>query len=149
MDYRPPKELPALKTGITYTRDFEIVEMSEMGADKSSAPFTTTTSYAVSTAPKLPTRYDRQRTAGQNWVDSFRRVRRSSQSSTGAVGHKGYYVTEGMDANNDRFYDLPAANARIANSALVRDLKGRHLQMIAIGGSIGKPLQYLLDTDCI
>lgn len=123
--------------------------MSEMGADKSSAPFTSTTSYAVSTAPRLPTRLDRQKTVGQNWVDSFRRVRRSSQSSTGAVGQQGYYVTEGMDANNDRFYDLPAANARIANSALVRDLKGRHLQMIAIGGSIGKLPRYDLSNNYI
>ena len=35
------------------------------------------------------------------------------------------------------YYDLHAANVGTANTSLVRELKGRHLQMIAIGGSIG------------
>ena len=36
-----------------------------------------------------------------------------------------------------RHYDTKAAMYNIANTQLVRRLKGRHLQMIAIGGSIG------------
>ncbi|KAK4186452.1 amino acid permease-domain-containing protein [Podospora australis] len=38
------------------------------------------------------------------------------------------------------YFDLHAANVNTANSQLSRELKGRHLQMIAIGGSIGTGL---------
>ncbi|KAJ9142101.1 General amino-acid permease GAP1 [Pleurostoma richardsiae] len=38
------------------------------------------------------------------------------------------------------YFDFDAAAARTANSGLARELKGRHLQMIAIGGSIGTGL---------
>jgi amino acid transporter len=37
-----------------------------------------------------------------------------------------------------RDFDLHAANVGTANTLLSRELKGRHLQMIAIGGSIGE-----------
>jgi amino acid transporter len=39
---------------------------------------------------------------------------------------------------NGRQYNAKAAAWNTANTPLVRRLKGRHLQMIAIGGSIGK-----------
>lgn len=130
------------KAGITFTRDFEIVEMSSLSSttnDKEQAAFNSTTSYAVSTVPR-PVRYANQKAAGQRWVDSFKQVEGSPE-----IIKDGYYVTEGMEEmprDPDRYYDLHAANARTANSALVRDLKGRHLQMIAIGGSIGTSYIY-------
>ncbi|EGX89486.1 general amino-acid permease GAP1 [Cordyceps militaris CM01] len=133
-----PSRSPS-KAGITFTRDFEIVEMSSLSTadkDKDHPPLNTA-SYAVSTAPR-PVRYANQKAAGQRWVDSFKPLEGSSE-----VIKDGYYVTEGMEEmprEPQRFYDLQAANARTANSALVRGLKGRHLQMIAIGGSIGTGL---------
>jgi len=36
-----------------------------------------------------------------------------------------------------RYYDIRQATLQTAHSGLARKLKGRHLQMIAIGGSIG------------
>jgi amino acid transporter len=39
---------------------------------------------------------------------------------------------------NGRVFDHKQAAFNTANTALVKKLKGRHLQMIAIGGSIGK-----------
>ncbi|KAH6971335.1 amino acid permease/ SLC12A domain-containing protein [Ilyonectria destructans] len=36
----------------------------------------------------------------------------------------------------ERYYDMRAANRKTATSALARDLKGRHLQMIAFGGAV-------------
>lgn len=39
---------------------------------------------------------------------------------------------------NGKVFDLEGAARATANTTLARKLKGRHLQMIAIGGSIGK-----------
>lgn len=41
-------------------------------------------------------------------------------------------------ASEHNVYNVRRAAVRTANTALVRQLKGRHLQMIAIGGSIGE-----------
>ncbi|KYK59078.1 amino acid permease [Drechmeria coniospora] len=127
----------AVQHAITCTRDFEVVEMTDLSASagKSSGQFPTTTAfYSVSTPTKTPG----GRSRGHRWVDSFRRVPGLPISS-----QQGYRPGDEMaDPSHarDRFYDLRAANARTANSALVRELKGRHLQMIAIGGSVGTGL---------
>lgn len=58
-------------------------------------------------------------------VDSFKR---DPNASSGARTYKA----------EDGGFDHEGAAQRTANSGLARKLKGRHLQMIAIGGSIGK-----------
>lgn len=44
------------------------------------------------------------------------------------------------DHHGERYYDLRSAASKTASTTLARELKGRHLQMIAISGSIGTGL---------
>jgi amino acid transporter len=64
-----------------------------------------------------------------DFVDSFRRDSQAYANAVPSSSHSNGGI---------RYYDIKNANARTANSSLSRELKGRHLQMIAIGGSIGK-----------
>ncbi|KAH6634382.1 amino acid permease-domain-containing protein [Chaetomium sp. MPI-SDFR-AT-0129] len=62
----------------------------------------------------------------------------SSFSSSSAGGRAGR--SRGGRRGTSHYFDLHAANVGTANTLLSRELKSRHLQMIAIGGSIGTGL---------
>lgn len=50
------------------------------------------------------------------------------------------YRGGGGGGGDERYYDLHGASTKTASTLLARELKGRHLQMIAISGSIGTGL---------
>lgn len=58
--------------------------------------------------------------------DSFKRDPSAYTTPRGTIGADG------------KVFDVESAAQATANTTLARKLKGRHLQMIAIGGSIGK-----------
>ncbi|KAF9886039.1 glyceraldehyde-3-phosphate dehydrogenase 1 [Aspergillus nanangensis] len=65
---------------------------------------------------------------GKRIVDSFKRDPNAHVTASSATGADG------------KSFDIENAAAKTASSPLQRSLKGRHLQMIAIGGSIGTGL---------
>lgn len=67
-------------------------------------------------------------TFSQRFIDSFKRDPNAHVTKAGQVGADG------------NVFDLESAAQNTASSPLQRRLKGRHLQMIAIGGSIGTGL---------
>ncbi|KAI9773507.1 MAG: glyceraldehyde-3-phosphate dehydrogenase 1 [Candelina submexicana] len=64
----------------------------------------------------------------KRFIDSFKRDPNAHATPKGAVGADG------------KVFDVESAAQNTADSPLARKLKGRHLQMIAIGGSIGTGL---------
>ncbi|KAM5355939.1 hypothetical protein ACJ41O_002585 [Fusarium nematophilum] len=71
------------------------------------------------------------------FVDGFKRDPNSTLFSADPLGQ---LEGGGRVHNGAHYYDLQSAMLETANSGLARKLKGRHLQMIAIGGSIGTGL---------
>lgn len=69
---------------------------------------------------------------GRRFVDSFKRDNQNAHATPKTAA-----VAVGGDG---RVFDVEAAAQATATSPLQRHLKGRHLQMIAIGGSIGTGL---------
>lgn len=99
-----------------------------------------------------------KRSALSRWIDSFRpdpnggRIsERSSiihasrnRSSLGIDGEEEEEAEEERresEHHGPHYFDVKAANLGTASTLLARELKGRHLQMIAIGGSIGMTCQ--------
>jgi amino acid transporter len=81
-----------------------------------------------------------QQSALRRWVDSFRRdpgPHVTLTSASDAVGPPERGRSRTRERSGIHSFDLHAANVGTANTLLSRELKGRHLQMIAIGGSIG------------
>lgn len=72
-----------------------------------------------------------QASLGRRFIDSFKRDPAAHATPRGTVGANG------------KVFDVESAAAATADSPLARRLKGRHLQMIAIGGSIGTSDGYL------
>ena len=72
----------------------------------------------------------------RRFVDSFKRDPNAIVSKPNEVidPHTGAPVGNAHHGE----YDHRAAAERTANSGLAKKLKGRHMQMIAIGGSIGE-----------
>lgn len=79
-----------------------------------------------------------------SFIDSFRRGDRAGSGpnwpSTDADQHGKTGLGKITSAQGGRYYNLHSANTRTASSLLARELKSRHLQMIAFGGSIGTGL---------
>lgn len=122
-----------MKGDIVLTRDVEVVEMKDLGSGSGSEEQGTTWQISAKKPPASKEPAD--------WMDGFRRAERRSLKSRdggGGGGGSGYQPTQGPMYPGDRHYDLKAANAKTANTALARELKGRHLQMIAFGGAIGE-----------
>ena len=84
-----------------------------------------------SVASDNPSVYDETSNNKQSWttrlIDSFRPDPRTQAVLNG-----------GASDNDGRQFDSMRAASATAESPLARKLKSRHLQMIAIGGSIGK-----------
>lgn len=115
---------------VALTRDVEIIEMKNMASSPARAKENNMT-WAIS-APKP----DEPKEQGE-WYDGFRRADRRKMKRQ---WDQGYRPEQKPTIPGDRHYDIRAANARTATSALARELKGRHLQMIAFGGTIGETL---------
>jgi len=83
-------------------------------------------SYDVSSDSPIPSYGDKSpEPLMRRFLDSFKRDPHARIGPSDAI------------AGDGKMYDVESAAQATADSPLARKLKGRHLQMIAIGGSIG------------
>lgn len=128
------KKTTDIKVEVALARDVEAIEMNDMSASssqyKDDGNNNTTKAWAVS----VPSSEEQSREQS-DWLDGFRRADRRKMKKG---WDKQYQSEEPPQIPGDnRYFDIRAANAKTATSALARELKGRHLQMIAFGGAIG------------
>lgn len=82
------------------------------------------------------------------WIEGFRRdptrrftpkdaINQLSDGTIAGAGGGDMDLLAARERRGGHYFDLHAANVGTASTNLARELKGRHLQMIAIGGSIG------------
>ncbi|KAG8421294.1 hypothetical protein J3458_003184 [Metarhizium acridum] len=81
---------------------------------------------------------DRPSPRFQRFLDGFKRDTSLSFFPSDHLGQVNSHASQRRYGNH--YYDLRLAALESANTGLARKLKGRHLQMIAIGGSIGTGL---------
>ncbi|KAG5764646.1 hypothetical protein H9Q72_007251 [Fusarium xylarioides] len=74
-----------------------------------------------------------------SWFQSFQRAKRRREN----YRDHGYYPNP-QPMTGPKQYNIVAANSKTVTAPLARELKGRHLQMIAFGGSIGGFLETLV-----
>ncbi|KAG8406249.1 hypothetical protein J3459_019251, partial [Metarhizium acridum] len=77
---------------------------------------------------------DRPSPRFQRFLDGFKRDTSLSFFPSDHLGQVNSHASQRRYGNH--YYDLRLAALESANTGLARKLKGRHLQMIAIGGSI-------------
>ncbi|PQE12732.1 amino acid permease protein [Rutstroemia sp. NJR-2017a BBW] len=109
-------------------RSYELNDMEKGGAYPDKDRSTTPDYSSGRGEPSYEAVTHIQNGLGRRFVDSFRRDPTLTTTPPGVVGANG------------RVFNPQVAAAATANSPLARRLKGRHLQMIAIGGSIGTGL---------
>ncbi|KAK3940050.1 mannosyl-oligosaccharide alpha-1 2-mannosidase [Diplogelasinospora grovesii] len=164
-DNQPTKQRRLESLGITVLLDFkhtmpsdrDDVEMNRLSfkeaRDSMAQEGSNWSTTRESAEHRTPRRQHRHRLSMGSWLDSFRRDpnRRITPKSVVPVVHDNRgsaaysdYPGEGgvLEGHHHggHYYDVYAANLSTANTMLARELKGRHLQMIAIGGSIGTGL---------
>ncbi|KAK3376431.1 amino acid permease-domain-containing protein [Lasiosphaeria ovina] len=147
---------------MTLDRD---IEMNRLGLTTSLAEGSSYTARGPSRTSGADRSRDVVKGTLGRWVDTFRREDGTGKDGPGGSEDIEFRVTDAdaspvsvrgpsfgapaasaagvsvvRDHQGGRYYDLRSANDKTASSLLSRELKGRHLQMIAIGGSIGTGL---------
>lgn len=105
--------------------DVEKASVSDMKDHASTSPSYSTSMNGVGEPSYEETTIIHQ-SFGRQLFESFKRDPNRTATPVGVIG------------SNGRVFDGKGAAKATASSPLARKLQGRHLQMIAIGGSIGK-----------